>query len=516
MKSFYDAFMTYGVEFYGALRDMGARGIPVDDAARTELLAVLRAREAEVVAEIQEIVQAEGLQLGKAKHIKRKERKCSVKHNSKRPLTSECERCAGTDVEVVREASTVHEPFNPASPLQVKAFMKAMGHAVPKHANRTNDDGTAADSTEMKELERLYKKTRHPLYPKLVERRQVQKMASTYVEAWAPGPDGRVHSTFTIGQTATGQTSSRNPNAQNTMARGKTPEQKKMVHAFLSMMTASSREHRLVNFDFKSFHAQTTACEMEDASYLRMARIDLHSYNTARALQLPEVDSLLGWEDEALKAYFKEHRRSDRKYPDALGKLWTFAEVRDGRMKSAGLGIGFGMGAHKLHKLYAEDFPTLKVAEAAWNAVYEAFPRLRTWQQEVKDRAARQGYLVNRFGFLRHYYDVQRWSSQKQGMIPGSQAEAAIAFLPASNAFGMVRSVMNTLNRQGVLERYHLINHTHDSLKFNVPAAAVDACIEAVVPVMAAPCPEMIYGIAPEGLAVGVDYQVGYSQAEMH
>ena len=184
--------------------------------------------------------------------------------------------------------------FNPNSPPQVKRFMRYLKHPVPKSMKKVDEQGEAAETTEMKELERLYTKTKHPIYPLLIQKRMLTKMEGTYYENFRPDRDGKVKKTTWTFQTATWQLSSRSPCVQNSPARGKTPFQKMLIESFAKMLTASPG-HTLINFDYKSFHAQTTACEAGLPDYLRLAKIDIHSFNACHFIKHSERHGLLKW-----------------------------------------------------------------------------------------------------------------------------------------------------------------------------------------------------------------------------
>ena len=301
-----DSYQRYFRDLHPILRDMSARGIPIDAGKREELRELLERESLRVDAEIRLLVPAEVLSTKQKNGLKRtpkdttgmvqievvieKEEKC-VCVKSVRPT---CPICLGSGLVpagtvVKRWAKPVE--FNPNSPLQVKRFMKHLKHAVPKHSKRTGADGEASDTTEVKELERLYVKTKHPVYPLLIQKRQLTKVEGTYYEGWKPSlQSGCVHTTFTF-QTATWQTSSRSPNVQNGLKHGKTSFQKQLATTFNSMQRAQSGRI-LVNFDFKSFHALTTAHDFNIPDYARLARIDIHSFVTCFFLKHPEREGL--------------------------------------------------------------------------------------------------------------------------------------------------------------------------------------------------------------------------------
>ena len=145
--------------------------------------------------------------------------------------------------------------------------------------------------------------------------------------------------------------------------------------------------------------------------------------------------------DSDLKGFFKELKADNRIWTNGL----TFKEIRDNKTKSCGLGIGFGMQPRKMYMMYKEDFESQREVETLWNMImHELFPGLYKWRkQEVKQKAADEKRLVSRFGAIRHFWDILKWDRNQQKMLGGEQAEASIAFLPASNAFGGCDSVGN-------------------------------------------------------------------------
>jgi len=565
MPTMLDSYQTYFRNLHPILKGMANRGIPIDNARREELRTLINREDAEVTAKIQSIVPAEVLSTKQKNgfknpplleceecHLKTREDhicgvgpadslfaqqggelvsyadlaaahglvlrevtisgaaekcRCSTKNRSS------CSVCHGTGIipagtVEMRWATPVE--FNPNSRPQVIRFMKFLHHPVPKSAKKVDANGDPSDTTDVKDLERLYVKTKHPIYPLLIEKRQMTKMLGTYVDGWAPGKDGRIHTTWTF-QTATWQLSSRAPNLQNGIKRGRSEGQRARSELFNRMQRAEPG-HILVNLDFKSFHAQTTACEAGLPDYLRLAKIDIHSFIACHFLKLPERFDLLKWSDADLKAFLSDLKKDkSRKFHGMI-----FSDIRS-KSKAASLGIGFGMGPRKLYMQYKEDFENQREAESMHGMImHELFPGLLKWQNSVKARAAEDHQLINRFGAIRHFYDVQRWDRKTQKMVGGDQAEAAIAFLPASNAFGMIRWAMLNLEQTGLCERYELINTIHDSLVLHPLIEEADDAISAYLKIMQAPCPMMVYpGVTgPEGLSVEVEAAKGDCLAE--
>jgi hypothetical protein len=260
----------------------------------------------------------------------------------------------------------------------------------------------------------------------------------------------------------------------------------------------------LVNFDFKSFHALTTAHDFNIPDYARLARIDIHSFVTCYFLRRPERESLWEMADEEMAELFKEFKRDEE-----------FKFTRDFKAKRAILGIQFGMGFRKLYQLNRDDFESESEARSVWEMVYQLFPKLRHAQDAVRARAAENKRLVNKFGAIRHFFDVQRWDRNKQKMMPGEQAEQAVAFLPASHAFGHFRDVLLRIRTQGWDERYGLCNQIHDSMVFHCEQELREECIANIRTEMERPSTILIYPeMAPGGFRVEADAAWGASLAE--
>lgn len=514
----WDSYCTYFRGIHPILRDMARRGIPIDDTRRLALKELIEREGLRVDAEIRALVPAEVLSTKQKNGLKRtpkstegmvqievtieKEEKCPCL-KKERPS---CCVCHGTGIVPAGSVLTrwaVPTEFNPNSSLQVRRFIKHLKHPIPKHSKRidaaTNE---ASDTTEMKELERLYAKTKHPIYPLLIQRRQLTKVEGTYVDGWSPSRDSCVHTTYTF-QTATWQTSSRSPNVQNGLKHGKSTFQKALASGFNGMQKAFYGRC-LINFDFKSFHALTTAHDFNIPDYARLARIDIHSFVTCYFLKHPLREKLWAMSDAEMAQLFKELKRDE-----------NFKFVRDFKAKRAILGIQFGMGYRKLFQLNRDDFESETEARLVWEMVYQLFPRLRKAQDEVRSRAAEDKQLINKFGAIRHFFDVQHWDRKLQKMVAGEQAEQAVAFLPASHAFGHFRDVLLRIRAQKWDERYGLCNQIHDSMVFHCDLALRDECIQNIKHEMERPSTVLIYPeMAPGGFQVDAEAAFGDSLAE--
>jgi DNA polymerase I-like protein with 3'-5' exonuclease and polymerase domains len=103
---------------------------------------------------------------------------------------------------------------------------------------------------------------------------------------------------------------------------------------------------------------------------------------------------------------------------------------------------------------------------------------------------------------------VYKWRGEEWS--PGDDSEAAIAFLPANDAFGEIKDRMLTIAEKGLDERFGLVNTIHDSLLFECPEALMTEAAQTIRGIMETPSKVLVDPVvAPGGLSVEVDIQVG-------
>jgi DNA polymerase I-like protein with 3'-5' exonuclease and polymerase domains len=468
-KGLYRAYEHHIVRLNPVLERMSARGMPVDPKAFAEVVALLERDYREAYAEMQRLVPDE---VKARKWYKRQPRE------------------GGSQTETGQWFKL--QPWKPSNQALIR-YITHRGHPIPFDAK------TQKNSTKALEVARLSRSTRDPLYSTVIHYRKAQTILKDHVRNWKPDESGRVHTSFYF-DPATGQLSSRNPNIQNA-PKHDDPEFGGYGRIFRSMVRARPG-HTILEFDFKSFHAQTLAFEAQDADYLRLAKLDIHSYLAAHLVRDPDASRCLSWDDERLRAYLA-----------GIKKAHKF--VRDNKAKRAILGYGFGMGAGKLYDMNRESFDSKAEAKRTIDMLNGIFPIANRWRDRIRQKAHDQGYLISRHGYIRYFWEVLRWKGGewKPG---GDDSEAAIAFLPANDAFGEIKDRILTIVSQGLDERYGLINTVHDSLVFECPDELISCAVDDVRRIMEAPSKVLIDPVvAPNGLSVEVDVQGGPSWGEM-
>jgi hypothetical protein len=217
-------------------------------------------------------------------------------------------------------------------------------------------------------------------------------------------------------------------------------------------MIAAEKGKLLAEWDFKSCHVLTLGYLANDPNYIRLARIDMHSIMTGHFLKLWRVQNILHESDEELRERCRWLKSNDK-----------YKDMRDSKIKHAGLGIGNGLKANGLYERYMEFFSGVAEAKAILAAYEEVFPKVFEWQRWVQQRAHEQTFLQTEFGHCRYYYEVFRWDSRKSEWGHGDQGEEAISFWLSNIAFGHIREKMKELDRAGLADRYGLCNNIHDS-----------------------------------------------------
>jgi DNA polymerase I-like protein with 3'-5' exonuclease and polymerase domains len=236
--------------------------------------------------------------------------------------------------------------FNPRSHQQLKAYTRYEGptpwgfkkaYTIPKNSKRQY-------AMDKETLERLQKTYKDPVYETVMVAKSVSKFKGTYGEGWLSDTstvDECIHTQF-LYLPATGQLSS-SRNVQNVPHPMKGPPlQREYATAFRTAIEAKVG-HVLIEMDFKSYHACTLAWEAKDWNYLRLAKLDAHSYLTGYVNKLNGFRSALQWDDEKLGAWLSDIKKK-------------YEKERNEKFKPAILGWGFGLGGARLYNTNPEAF----------------------------------------------------------------------------------------------------------------------------------------------------------------
>jgi len=485
------------------LAAMERRGLPVDDAERLKLDGEFDLAQQELDAELQRRVPEEvlGLEPRRGKkgnydygYIRKPKDTTGLVQRSFSVAAISGETGEPCTERLTRWCRVV--PFNPNSPDQLKRYMDAKGHKRPK-SREQDDEGNDKDTTAKKELVRLAHRTDDDFYLRVIEYRELGKMRGTYINGFVPHADGCVHTTFTF-DTGIGQLSSRNPNIQNF------PKHGRLARATRRMIKAPNG-YLFAEWDYKSCHVLTLGFLAEDETYIRFARIDMHSIMTGHFLKLWRAQDLVRESDDEIKARCRWLKSNEE-----------YKHIRDSKIKHAGLGIGNGLKAKGLFERYMEFFKSIKEAQSILDDYEEVFPKIFTWQKRAQQLAHDQQYQRTEYGHMRRFYEVFRWDYKKAAYSHGDQAEEAISYHLSNIAFGYIREHMKLLHNKGLDSKYNLCNNIHDNLLFIVREDELEQHVAEVYPVLVEPSKVLVHPtIAPDGLWIDVELNAGKNWAEM-
>ncbi len=346
------------------------------------------------------------------------------------------ESLAGLERDVHAEAG---QTFNLNSPQQLAEVLFARrGLPVLRRTAKTRAPSTDADV-----LAELAQQG-HRLPALILEYREQAKLKSTYVDALPRQADaaGRVHTRFNQAVTATGRLSSSDPNLQNIPVRSELGRE--VRRAFIA-----GDGYRLVVADYSQIELRVLAHFSEDPGLIAAfaAGEDIHRATAARVFGVaPELVT-------------PEQRRA---------------------AKTINFGLIYGMGAQALGR---ELGITSRQAQGFIDAYFQQFPRVRSYMEEVRERARRGGKVSTLFG--RHRY-IAGLDSANQAVRANAERQACNAPIQGTAAdlikLAMIR-LATELRR--CVAGTHLLLQVHDELVLEVPTDHVEEVANLAREVMA-------------------------------
>lgn len=286
-------------------------------------------------------------------------------------------------------------------------------------------------------------------------------------------------------------------------------------------MIAAPKGHVMIALDWRSFHVVTLAFEARDQDYMRVARLDPHTFVTAHFAKVDGYDRLLALPDDELRErlWWIRSCGGGCRHSDAEkreGRCWGY--LRDAKVKHSVLGYNLGMGPHTLLYRHREELAGLNEARRLLDLMDGLFPKSSAWRRQIATVAHRQRYLTSRWGFTRYFYEVFRphYDGSTVRHEHGDDYEAAVSFLVQNDAHGYRNAVMVRLAELGADEKYGLIDEVHDDLRFCCRQELAAECLAVAAAEMTRPQPILSDPVmAPEGLWCGVSASAGPNWAEM-
>lgn len=474
---------------------MSKNGIAIDEPVRVEMVATEEAAAAHVHVEVQDLVPSELKPVHPKGGYKQPspEGRCPVlisQPNGKltqHKLRETCPSCVGTqgwspehlakeglrqieveDMAVVEGRQQVAkflrwakvETFNINSPQQLIHYMewKLGKNAVPKAKK------TGKPTVERDQLERLAKKSGDPVLLLACRASEIQARVS-HLNGWAPSADGKVHAVFT-NQPATFRLAAKNPNVFNF------PTRSEAMHAMRRMVIPGAGYQWIVSRDYSGIEAIQVGIYAGDPDYERLARFGIHTFMAAKKAKL---DVEASWPDDQLQAALKSYKKVTQEMRlNGVGSSSLYDAMKRGNHMT-----NYGATANMLQASYPDVFANRKAAQMTQDFIFDLFPKIKRWQDNVVERAHREAVLVNDFGYPRWFWFVKKPVKRAAGWTwdRAEDAKAAIATLPQSSAAIILRRALTSEPAGEVLNAGKLFLSPHDEL---IARAVDDADAERV------------------------------------
>ena len=521
----WNVFDRHVVQLTGIFQGMSRAGMPIDPERRSALSRELQAELSRIDSNIAAIIPDEAKQWQTYK--KAPKDAAGIVWRPGTSIWKVCSRCGLEDPKKGHFKATKKKPNACAEaqavvvsgtrpvPMRAKPWVPSVKQLtlyakVVKHRPMTTFDKRSRtyrvtfDDDALRDL--LKKHPQDPLYPLVRERREVEKLLSTYVgiidadNGWSRGmpiaADGKIHTTIT-NTPSTLRTSSQAPNLQNIPSRGKWA--KRVKDLFVADPGCV-----MVEIDYSAIEAVLVGYDANSRDYVRAAKLGVHDFLNSHMLArngIIPAPAQMEWSDGDLKVCFKDLKSRFKDSREAAKRI-----VHGGN---------YGMSVYRLIDLYPEYFPGGVKEAAGLQALYfEIFPDIQRWQDRVIKQADKEGFLRNPYGYLHRFWQVFNWEKKHDEWVSswGEDAKRALAFGPQGTAAAIIKEAILRI-RDANLHR-HLRLLVHDSLVFMLPAGEWQTLTRRLMDLMTMPNTELpldpAWGMG-DYLSIGVEAKAGPS-----
>ncbi len=284
--------------------------------------------------------------------------------------------------------------------------------------------GKTGYSTAFRELDKL--RGSHPIIDLISEYRELTKLKSTYVDALPLLVDdnSRLHTTFNLTIAQTGRLSSTDPNLQNIPV--KTDLGREIRAAFVA-----GPHNVLISADYSQF-------ELRLAAYLSDDKEQIEQFNNDADIHTLTAAQIHGRNPEDVT---KQMRRT---------------------AKAINFGILYGMSPHGLSVATGM---TVVAAKSFIDKYYELRKPLIDYMNNVKKKAAKDGYVENLFGRRRPMPDIN-----SPNFILRQAAERAAINMPIQGtAADLMKLAMINVDKKLKDSGCNVLLQIHDSILVECP-----------------------------------------------
>ncbi|PJF44863.1 MAG: DNA polymerase I [Phototrophicales bacterium] len=331
--------------------------------------------------------------------------------------------------------------FNLNSTQQLADVLFGKLNLSPKGIKRTKTGRYSLTADALETMTEL-----HPIIPKILEYRHLQKLKSTYVDALPAlinPTTGRVHTSYNQTGTSTGRFSSSDPNLQNIPIR--TEEGRRIRRAFIA-----PKGYQLLSVDYSQIELRILAHFSGDEALIHAFEqgLDIHASTAAAVYRIP------------IEEVTYEQR--------------SFA-------KAVNFGLMYGMGAFRL----ARD-SELTYAEATdfIEAYFKQFPGVKRYLDNSKAFANQYGYVETLKGRRRNFPILQNPNTSN---VHRQRAEREAINMPIQGtAADILKIAMINLHQALKTQGHdaHMILQVHDELVLEVAEGELDIVAPLVKQIM--------------------------------
>lgn len=264
--------------------------------------------------------------------------------------------------------------------------------------------------------------------------------------------------------------------------------------------------------DYSGIEAVLVGWLAKSERYMRLAKLDIHSFYTAHAIGDKGLLPDEGMSDSDLKLCLAECKRVYKKQRQPY--------------KSVVHGSNYMEGPFMVQETLLKELHTIRPIKQIRRdqAVYfELFPEIKVWHERVtgalnngqgvvgateQENAHQRTWLRTPFGNQHHYYDVLAWDKYGGHWQAkySSDAKRSIAFIPQSSARFVLTRAAQRLS-QPVQDTLRLF--VHDSLLGLCKTAALAQCLHESKVQMEQPVPELA------NLIIHTEAKTGLNWGEM-
>jgi DNA polymerase-1 len=305
--------------------------------------------------------------------------------------------------------SLAKEEFNIKSPKQLGRILFEKLKLPPKKKTKTGY------STDEKVLNSL--KSKHPIIPKILEYRRLDKLLSTYViplkEYAKKDKEHKIYTNFLQTGTATGRLASKNPNLQNI------PVEKE-----INIRNAFYTNKLFASLDYSQIELRLLAHFSGDENLIEAF--------------LEDKDIHL---ETAIKIFGKDEAQKYRQIA-----------------KSINFGLIYGMGAKKLSETINV---SLNEAKEFIEKYFASFPKVKEFIEKTKEEVKQKGYIETLFK-RRRFFD---FSIANKGLIAAYEREAVNSIFQGSAA-DIIKKAMVDIKKEFPSSK--MLLQIHDELIFEI------------------------------------------------